>query len=204
MPERARDARVKPWQQAAQGLVSVLHVVRPPTRSLCTTTASARHVPQQRRSRAGFSPSGTRSEPPARQRRVALYLELGDGLGGGRGGLRSHAQNAHLVHAAGPRSARSRALSPASSRTVPVLVTTSSRGRDRAGSSCCTRRNTYSGSGSNRRPRVVVMKADFERALLDQATEASGTRVVVDVRAPKDAVAARASRSIDARGRRRC
>ena len=67
MPERARDARVKPWQQAAQGLVSVLHVVRPPTRSLCTTTASARHVPQQRHSRAGFSPSGTRSEPPARQ-----------------------------------------------------------------------------------------------------------------------------------------
>ena len=67
MPESARDARVKPWQQAAQGLVSVLHVVRPPTRSLCTTTASARHVPQQRHSRAGFSPSGTRSEPPARQ-----------------------------------------------------------------------------------------------------------------------------------------
>ena len=135
--------------------------------------------------------------------RVALYLELGDGLGGGRGGLRSHAQTAHLVHAAGPRSARSRALSPASSRTVPSLVTTSSRGRDRARSSCCTRRNTYSGSGSNRRPRVVVMKADFERALLEQATEASGTRVVVDVRAPKDAVAARASRSIAARGRRR-
>lgn len=135
--------------------------------------------------------------------RVALYLEIGDGLGGGRGGLRSHAQTAHLVHAAGPRSARSRALSPASSRTVPVLVTTSSRGRDRARSSCCTRRNTYSASGSNRRPRVVVMKADFERALLEQATEASGTRVVVDVRAPKDAVAARASRWIDARGRRR-
>ena len=135
--------------------------------------------------------------------RDALYLELGDGLGGGRGGLRSHAQNAHLVHAAGPRSARSRALSPASSRAVPALVTTSSRGRDRARSSCCTRRNTYSGSGSNRRPRVVVMKADFERALLEQATEASGTRVVVDVRAPKDAVAARGSRWIDARGRRR-
>ena len=75
--------------------------------------------------------------------RVALYLELGDGLGGGRGGLRSHAQTAHLVHAAGPRSARSRALSPASSRAVPVLVTTSGRGRDRARSSCCTRRNTY-------------------------------------------------------------
>ena len=47
------------------------------------------------------------------------------------------------------------------------------------------------------------MKADFERALLEQATEASGTRVVVDVRAPKDAAAARASRWIDARGRRR-
>ena len=170
MPERARDARVKPWQQATQGLVSVLHVVRPPTRSLCTTTASARHVPQQRHSRAGFSPSGTRSEPPARQHRVALYLEIGDGLGGGRGGLRSHAQTAHLVHAAGPRSARSRAVSPVSSRAVPVLVTTSSRGRDCARSSCCTRRNTYSACGSNRRPRVVVMKADFERALLEQAT----------------------------------
>ena len=132
--------------------------------------------------------------------RVALYLELGDGLGGGRGGLRSHAQTAHLVHAAGPRSARSRAVSPVSSRAVPVLVTTSSTGRDRARSSCCTRRNTYSACGSNRRPRVVVMKADFERALLEQATEASGTRVVVDVRAPKDAVAVRASASLEARG----
>ena len=78
--------------------------------------------------------------------RVALYLELGDGLGGGRGGLRSHAQTAHLVHAAGPRSARSRALSPVSSRAVPVLVTTSSRGRDRARPSCCT---TTSADGIN-------------------------------------------------------
>ena len=46
------------------------------------------------------------------------------------------------------------------------------------------------------------MKADFERALLEQATEASGTRVVVHVRAPEDAVAARASARIEAGGAR--
>ena len=69
--------------------------------------------------------------------RVALYLELGDGLGGGRGGLRSHAQNAHLVHAAGPRSARSRALSPLFLRVVHGLATTSSKGRRSARPWCC-------------------------------------------------------------------
>ena len=204
MAERAREARVKPWQQAAQELVSVLHVVRPPTRSQCTTTASARHVPQQRRSRAGISPSGTRSEPPARQHQSSRPIP--------RTRRRSRrwsrwAAIARSTCTFGACCWPSKCPQPrclASSRAVPVLVTTSSRGRDRARSSCCTRRNTYSACGSNRRPRVVVMKADFERALLEQATEASGTRVVVDVRAPKDAVAARASRSIDARGRRRC
>ena len=160
MPERARDARVKPWQQAAQGLVSVLHVVRPPTRSLCTTTASARHVPQQRRSRVGFSPSGTRSEPPARQHQASRPILRN--LRRTRRCTRWAPIARSTAHFAccWPSSARSRALSPASSRMVPVLVTTL-EGRSR-GSSCCTRRNTYSGSGSNR-PARGSNEGDFER-----------------------------------------
>ncbi len=176
MPERARDARVKPWQQAAQGLVSVLHVVRPPTRSLCTTTASARHVPARQHQSSRPIPRNRR-----RSRRWSRWAAI----------ARS---NCTLGACCWP----SKCPQPRSLACILTYGTSPGHNQQQR-----SRSRAYSGSGSNRRPRVVVMKADFERALLEQATEASGTRVVVDVRAPKDAVAARASRWIDARGRRR-